>query len=46
MMTDIGRRTLERQMLNLDFELDGIYNLNLRELSLGQAEGNHLDEVR
>lgn len=46
MMTDSARRPLERQMLNFDFELDRIYNLNLGELSLGRAEGNHLDEVR
>lgn len=46
MMTDIARRPLGRQMLNLDFKLDGFYNLNLGETSLGQAEGNHVYEVR
>lgn len=46
MMTDIARRPSGRQMLNLDFKLDGIYNLSLGEISLGQAEGNHLCEVR
>lgn len=46
MMTDIARRPLGRQMLNLDFKFDGIYNLSLGEISLGQAEGNYLYEVR